>query len=102
MTFGEQGGVGAPIEECRRMLDVYARPGATSSIPPSTLLWYQVHGVAGPGWSPRDRQVGVMWQGVSTYAWVPDLTSGWGQASWVFALAVIRGNGLPPGLITGV
>ncbi|MBN6054880.1 aldo/keto reductase [Nonomuraea sp. RK-328] len=27
MTFGEQGGVGAPIEECRRMLDLYAEAG---------------------------------------------------------------------------
>jgi aryl-alcohol dehydrogenase-like predicted oxidoreductase len=27
MTFGEQGGVGAPIEECRRILDVYADAG---------------------------------------------------------------------------
>jgi aryl-alcohol dehydrogenase-like predicted oxidoreductase len=27
MTFGEQGGVGAPIEECRRMLDAYAEAG---------------------------------------------------------------------------
>jgi aryl-alcohol dehydrogenase-like predicted oxidoreductase len=27
MTFGEQGGVGAPIEECRRMLDAYAGAG---------------------------------------------------------------------------
>lgn len=27
MTFGEQGGVGAPLEECRRMLDVYAEAG---------------------------------------------------------------------------
>jgi aryl-alcohol dehydrogenase-like predicted oxidoreductase len=27
MTFGEQGGVGAPIEECRRMLDAYADAG---------------------------------------------------------------------------
>ncbi|MET9244819.1 aldo/keto reductase [Nonomuraea sp. NPDC003709] len=27
MTFGEQGGVGAPIEECRRMLDLYADAG---------------------------------------------------------------------------
>jgi aryl-alcohol dehydrogenase-like predicted oxidoreductase len=27
MTFGEQGGVGAPTEECRRMLDVYAEAG---------------------------------------------------------------------------
>src|SRR2546425_6780313 len=24
MTFGEQGGVGAPLPECRRMLDMYA------------------------------------------------------------------------------
>ncbi|MEU6789199.1 aldo/keto reductase [Nonomuraea angiospora] len=27
MTFGDQGGVGAPIEECRRMLDLYADAG---------------------------------------------------------------------------
>jgi aryl-alcohol dehydrogenase-like predicted oxidoreductase len=27
MTFGEQGGVGAPIEECRRMVDAYADAG---------------------------------------------------------------------------
>lgn len=27
MTFGEQGGVGAPITECRRMLDLYAEAG---------------------------------------------------------------------------
>src|SRR3954466_27343 len=27
MTFGEQGGVGAPIEECARMLDMYADAG---------------------------------------------------------------------------
>ena len=27
MTFGEQGGVGAPISECRRMLDAYAEAG---------------------------------------------------------------------------
>jgi aryl-alcohol dehydrogenase-like predicted oxidoreductase len=27
MTFGEQGGVGAPIEECRRMIDAYAEAG---------------------------------------------------------------------------
>src|SRR3954453_23674356 len=27
MTFGEQGGVGAPIEECRRILDTYAEAG---------------------------------------------------------------------------
>lgn len=27
MTFGEEGGVGAPSEECRRMLDVYADAG---------------------------------------------------------------------------
>ena len=27
MTFGEQGGVGAPLEECRRMLDLYADAG---------------------------------------------------------------------------
>ncbi|HEY3953636.1 MAG TPA: aldo/keto reductase [Streptosporangiaceae bacterium] len=27
MTFGEQGGAGAPIEECRRILDAYAEAG---------------------------------------------------------------------------
>jgi aryl-alcohol dehydrogenase-like predicted oxidoreductase len=27
MTFGEQGGVGSPIEECRRMVDAYADAG---------------------------------------------------------------------------
>jgi aryl-alcohol dehydrogenase-like predicted oxidoreductase len=27
MTFGEQGGVGAPVEECRRMVDAYADAG---------------------------------------------------------------------------
>jgi aryl-alcohol dehydrogenase-like predicted oxidoreductase len=27
MTFGEQGGVGAPLEECGRMLDTYAEAG---------------------------------------------------------------------------
>src|SRR3954451_9554252 len=27
MTFGEQGGVGTPIDECRRMLDAYADAG---------------------------------------------------------------------------
>src|ERR1044072_2313362 len=27
MTFGEQGGVGAPPEECRRILDTYAEAG---------------------------------------------------------------------------
>ncbi|MCT9932019.1 aldo/keto reductase [Planotetraspora sp. A-T 1434] len=27
MTFGEQGGVGAPLAECRRMLDLYAEAG---------------------------------------------------------------------------
>ncbi|MFG1909519.1 aldo/keto reductase [Kribbella sp. NPDC048928] len=27
MTFGEQGGVGAPIEECRRIVDAYAEAG---------------------------------------------------------------------------
>jgi len=29
MTFGEQGGVGAPPEECRRILDAYADAGGT-------------------------------------------------------------------------
>jgi aryl-alcohol dehydrogenase-like predicted oxidoreductase len=27
MTFGEQGGVGAPIDECRRMVDAYTDAG---------------------------------------------------------------------------
>ena len=27
MTFGEQGGVGAPLDECRRMVDAYADAG---------------------------------------------------------------------------
>ena len=27
MTFGEQGGVGAPIEDCRRILDAYLEAG---------------------------------------------------------------------------
>ena len=27
MTFGEQGGVGAPVQECRRILDAYANAG---------------------------------------------------------------------------
>jgi len=27
MTFGEQGGVGAPLEECRRIVDVYSEVG---------------------------------------------------------------------------
>jgi aryl-alcohol dehydrogenase-like predicted oxidoreductase len=27
MTFGEQGGVGAPPQECRRILDAYAGAG---------------------------------------------------------------------------
>jgi aryl-alcohol dehydrogenase-like predicted oxidoreductase len=27
MTFGEHGGVGAPIEQCRRILDAYAEAG---------------------------------------------------------------------------
>ena len=27
MTFGEQGGVGAPLEECRRILDAYCDVG---------------------------------------------------------------------------
>ncbi len=27
MTFGEQGGVGAPLQECRRMVEVYAEAG---------------------------------------------------------------------------
>jgi aryl-alcohol dehydrogenase-like predicted oxidoreductase len=30
MTFGEQGGVGAPAEECRRMLDAYAEAGGNT------------------------------------------------------------------------
>lgn len=30
MTFGEQGGVGAPIEECRRMVDAYADAGGNT------------------------------------------------------------------------
>jgi aryl-alcohol dehydrogenase-like predicted oxidoreductase len=30
MTFGEQGGVGAPIEECRRILDTYAEAGGNT------------------------------------------------------------------------
>jgi aryl-alcohol dehydrogenase-like predicted oxidoreductase len=30
MTFGEQGGVGAPIEECRRILDAYADAGGNT------------------------------------------------------------------------
>jgi aryl-alcohol dehydrogenase-like predicted oxidoreductase len=30
MTFGEQGGVGAPIEECRRILDAYAQAGGNT------------------------------------------------------------------------
>jgi aryl-alcohol dehydrogenase-like predicted oxidoreductase len=30
MTFGEQGGVGAPLEECRRILDVYAEAGGNA------------------------------------------------------------------------
>lgn len=30
MTFGEQGGVGAPIEECRRILDAYAEAGGNA------------------------------------------------------------------------
>src|SRR4051795_4735198 len=30
MTFGEQGGVGAPIEECRRILDAYADAGGNA------------------------------------------------------------------------
>ena len=29
MTFGEQGGVGAPPEECARILDTYAEAGGT-------------------------------------------------------------------------
>ncbi|MGI5176367.1 aldo/keto reductase [Dactylosporangium sp. CA-152071] len=30
MTFGEQGGVGAPVEECRRILDAYADAGGNT------------------------------------------------------------------------
>ncbi|HEY3503409.1 MAG TPA: aldo/keto reductase [Actinocatenispora sp.] len=30
MTFGEQGGVGAPVEECRRILDAYAEAGGNT------------------------------------------------------------------------
>src|ERR1043165_9355736 len=30
MTFGEQGGVGAPIEECRRILDTYVEAGGNT------------------------------------------------------------------------
>ena len=30
MTFGEQGGVGAPLDECRRMLDCYADAGGNT------------------------------------------------------------------------
>src|SRR5690349_18940395 len=30
MTFGEQGGVGAPPQECRRMLDAYAEAGGNA------------------------------------------------------------------------
>ncbi|WP_182873824.1 aldo/keto reductase [Microbispora sp. H10670] len=30
MTFGEQGGVGAPPQECRRMLDLYAEAGGNT------------------------------------------------------------------------
>ncbi|WP_255510933.1 aldo/keto reductase [Kribbella pratensis] len=30
MTFGEQGGVGAPIAECRQMLDLYAEAGGNA------------------------------------------------------------------------
>jgi aryl-alcohol dehydrogenase-like predicted oxidoreductase len=30
MTFGEQGGVGAPIEECRRIVDAYADAGGNT------------------------------------------------------------------------
>ncbi|WP_406314054.1 aldo/keto reductase [Streptosporangium sp. NBC_01639] len=30
MTFGEQGGVGAPAEECRRMLDLYREAGGNT------------------------------------------------------------------------
>ncbi|HEX5116469.1 MAG TPA: aldo/keto reductase [Pseudonocardiaceae bacterium] len=30
MTFGEHGGVGAPLDECRRMLDLYAEAGGNA------------------------------------------------------------------------
>jgi aryl-alcohol dehydrogenase-like predicted oxidoreductase len=30
MTFGEQGGVGAPLDECRRILDAYAEAGGNT------------------------------------------------------------------------
>jgi aryl-alcohol dehydrogenase-like predicted oxidoreductase len=30
MTFGEQGGVGAPLDECRRILDIYAEAGGNA------------------------------------------------------------------------
>src|SRR5882757_10044872 len=30
MTFGEQGGVGAPIEECRRIVDAYLEAGGNT------------------------------------------------------------------------
>jgi aryl-alcohol dehydrogenase-like predicted oxidoreductase len=30
MTFGEQGGVGAPLEECRKILDAYAEAGGNA------------------------------------------------------------------------
>src|SRR4051812_28134594 len=30
MTFGEQGGVGAPLGECRRILDAYAEAGGNA------------------------------------------------------------------------
>ncbi|MDT3441005.1 MULTISPECIES: aldo/keto reductase [unclassified Pseudofrankia] len=30
MTFGEQGGVGAPLEECRRILDAFAEAGGNT------------------------------------------------------------------------
>lgn len=30
MTFGEQGGVGAPLEECRRIVDAYAEVGGNA------------------------------------------------------------------------
>ncbi len=30
MTFGEQGGVGAPLDECRRMLDAYTEAGGNA------------------------------------------------------------------------
>ena len=33
MTFGEQGGVGAPIDECRRILDTYAAAGFDIGFP---------------------------------------------------------------------